>query len=126
LKTEVPISERVSTLESDLNNLVTSKTDTEKVYDAFWRRYRRFWDDAGSGMREHDIVELWEEWIREAEGLEHVKKFSNFAEPVDYLLERINEPGFDRVVIRDPGHRGDFIILNRDFADKVLVLGDVP
>lgn len=117
---------KVSIVESDLNNLVTSKTDTEKVYDAFWQRYRRLWDDAGSGMREHDIVELWEEWIKETEGLEHVKKFSNLAEPVDYLLERINEPGFNRLVIRDPSSRGDFIILERDFADKVLVLGGVP
>lgn len=110
----------------DLSGLVTTRTDTEKVYEAFLRRYRRFWDDAGSGMREHDIVELWEEWLRETDGVDHIKKRSNMGDPVDYLLERVNEPGFDRVVIRDPGDRGEFIILDRQFADKVLVLGDVP
>ena len=111
---------------SALSELVATRTDTEKVYDAFVRRYRRFWDDAGSGMREHDIVELWEEWLRETDGVEHIKKFSNRASPVDYLLERVNEPGFNRVVIRDPSSHEDFIIVERPFADKVLVLGDVP
>lgn len=111
---------------NNLESLSSSKTFTEKLYDAFLRRYRRFWDDAGSNMREHDIVELWEEWLGEHKSLEHVRKFSNLASPTDYLLERLNEPGWNKVVIRDPSDSKNFILVERDFADKVLVLGDVP
>lgn len=109
-----------------LESLESSKTFTEKLYDVFLRRYRRFWDDAGSGMREHDIVELWEEWLEERKGVEHVRKFSNLASPVDYLLERVNEPGWNRVVIHDPSDSKNFILVDRDFAEKVLVLDEVP
>lgn len=109
-----------------LEDIVTAKTTTEKLYDVFLGRYRRFWQDAGSGMREHDIVELWEEWLREHKDLEHVRKFSNLASPVDYLLERVNDPGFDRMVVRDPSNASNFILMDRDFAEKVLVLNDIP
>ena len=106
--------------------LVTTKGDMEKIYDAFLRRYKKFWDDAGSGMREHDIEDMWHEWLEETKQVELVKKFSNLASSIDYLIDRINEPGFDRVVIHDPGNSSNFLILGRDFANKVLVLGDVP
>lgn len=109
-----------------LENLVSTKSDTEKVYDAFLRRYRKFWD-TGSGMNEHDIVEMWDDWVESLDSVEHIKKFSNVANSVDYLLECVNQPGFDKVVVRDPGdHNNNFLVLDRDFADKVLVLGDIP
>lgn len=109
-----------------LENLVETRTDMEKIYDAFLRRYRKFWDDAGSGMREHDIEELWHEWLKETKKVEIVQKKSNRGQSVDYLLERVNEPGFNRVVIHDPGNANEFLIIDRDFAEKVLVLGDLP
>lgn len=108
-----------------IKSIVSTKNDTEKVYEAFLRRYRRFWDDAGSGMREHDIEDLWHEWLEGTEKVELVKKFSNLAGSIDYLIDRVNEPGFNRVVIRDPGNSNNFLILDREFADKVLVFGDV-
>jgi len=110
----------------NIGEWVLSKSDTEKVYDIFLRRYRRFWDDAGTGMREHDIVELWEEFLGERHGVELVKKFSRLAESVDYLLDRVNQPGWNNIVIRDPGNNNHFLILERDLAEKVLVLGEVP
>ena len=109
-----------------LDGLVSGRSDTEKLYDAFLDRYRRFWDDAGSGMREHDIVELWEDWLKDTPGVEQVRKYSNLAEPLDYLLERVNKPGFNSVVVRDPGDSKGFLIVDRGFADKALVLGYVP
>lgn len=109
-----------------LDSLVETRSDMEKLYDAFLRRYRKFWDDAGSGMREHDIEELWHEWLEGIEEVELVGKRSNRGQTVDYLLERVNEPGFNRVVLHDPGNTNDFLIVSRGFAEKVLVLGDLP
>jgi predicted nuclease of predicted toxin-antitoxin system len=97
------------------------KDHTDKLYEVFLRRYRRFWDDARSGplLADRDIVKLWDDWLGDSEGFVHVKKVGN-------LLELINEPGFNRIVIQDPRNDQYFIILDRDFAEKVLVLGDVP
>ena len=109
-----------------LESLKESKNVTEKLYDVFLEKYRSIWDDAGSGMREHDIVEVWEDLLRGMKGVEHVRKFSSVAESVDYLLEKVNAPGWDRVVVRDPSHRDNFIIVERAFAERALVLGGLP
>lgn len=109
-----------------LESLRTSPTSTERLYEIFHARYKRVWDDAGSGMREHDIVEVWEDILRGMKGVEHIRKFSGLAEPADYLMERVNEPGWNRLVIRDPGERGNFIIVDRAFAERALVLGGLP
>lgn len=101
-------------------------TPTDKLYEVFLGRYRKVWDDAGSGMREHDIVDVWEDILRGMKGVEHIRKFSNLASPLDYLLERVNEPGWDRLVIRDPGQKDNFIIVDRALAEKALVLGSLP
>lgn len=108
-----------------LDNLVSTKSDTQKVYDAFLRRYRKFWD-TGSGMREHDIVEMWDDWVESLDSVERIKKFSKVASPIDYLIEVLNRPGFNKVVIRNPSDNNEFLLLDREFADKVLVLGEVP
>lgn len=111
---------------SDLDGWVSSKTSTEKLYEIFLRRYRRLWDDAGSGMREHDLEEMWWDMLKSIKGLAHIRKFSDLAESTDYLLECVNEPKWDKVVIRDPCERKNFILLDREFAERVLVLGDIP
>lgn len=110
----------------DLENLRPTPTPTEKVYEVFLERYRRFWDDAGSGMREHDIADMWEDFLRDMKGVEHVRKFSDLATSVDYLLERVNQPGWNRVAIRDPSHRDYFILVERDLAEKAVILGRLP
>ena len=109
---------------SKTDGWVVTRTDTEKLYDIFLQRYQSLW--GGSGLKETDIMDMWEEWLRELEGVEHIRKFSNMAESIDYLLEEINKPGWDRVVIRDPGSYEKFIIVERDFAEKALVLGALP
>lgn len=108
----------------DLEGWVSSKTSTEKLYRIFFERYQKLW--GGSGMRERDIEVMWWDLLDETEGVEHVRKFSDMAESTDYLLERVNEPGWSRVVIRDPCGTKSFIVLDRDFAERVLVLGAFP
>ena len=109
---------------SDLDEWVVNRTMTEKLYGIFLERYRMLWD--GSGMRERDIEDMWWEFLDSTEGVEHVRKFSDMGESIDYLLERINRPDWNRLVIRDPCGTKGFILLDRDFAEKALVLGAVP
>jgi hypothetical protein len=109
---------------SKTDGWVVTKTDTEKLYEIFLRRYQHLW--GGSGMTERDIVDMWDDWLRNLEGVEHVRKFSNMAEGIDYLLEEVNKPGWDRLVIRDPSDSRRFIILERGLAEKALVLGALP
>lgn len=109
---------------ADLDEWVVTRTMTEKLYEIFLERYRMLW--GGSGMRERDIEEMWRELLDSTEGVEHVRKFSDMGESIDYLLERINRPDWNRLVIRDPCGRNSFILLDRDFAERALVLGAVP
>ena len=109
---------------SKTDGWVVTRTDTEKLYDIFLQRYRSLW--GGSGLRESDIVDMWGEWLRGLEGVEHIRQFSNMAESIDYLLEEVNKPGWDGLVIRDPAYDKRFIIVGRDFAEKALVLGALP
>lgn len=111
---------------ADLDEWVSSRTSTEKLYRIFLERYRLLWQDAGSGMRERDIEYMWWELLDSTKGVEHVRKFSDMAEATDYLLERVNDPGWNRLVIRDPCGTKSFILLDRDFAERALVLGAVP
>lgn len=108
----------------DLEGLGSVRTATEKLYDIFLEKYRTLW--GSSGLGEHDIVEMWQDTLEGMEGVEYVRKFSNVAHAVDYLLERVNEPGFDGFVIRDPGSSENFVILDRKLAEKALVLGSLP
>lgn len=119
-------TQKKSLSRKDLDSIRTKPTPTEKLYEVFLERYRKVWEDAGSGMREHDIQDVWEELLREMKGVEHVRKFSDFGTAVDYLLERVNQPGWDRVAIRDPGYKDYFIIVDREMAEKCLVLGHLP
>ena len=119
-------SQKKPMTKGDLGSLRTKPTPTEKVYEVFLERYRRFWQDAGTGMRDHDIVEMWEDFLKGMKGVEHVSKRSDLASSVDYLLERVNEPGWDRVAIRDPGHRDNFILVERALAEKAVILGAIP
>lgn len=120
----MPTKPKVS--KSDLEGLCTTKTATEKLHEAFREKYSRIWQDAGTGMREHDIVEVWEDILSGMKGVEHIKKLSDLASAVDYLIERVNKPGWDKVVIRDPGSGNNFIVIDRDLADKIVVLEHLP
>lgn len=109
---------------SDLDGWVSTRTSTEKLYDIFLERYRLLWD--GSGMRERDVEQMWWEFLDGTGGVEHIRKFSDMAEATDYLLERVNDPEWSRLVIRDPCGTKSYIVLDRDFAERALVLGSLP
>ena len=110
----------------DLKDWVSSRTMTEKIYDIFLERYRSIWNDIGSGMRGRDVEDMWWEFLDRTKGVEHIRKFSDMAEATDYLLERVNEPGWSRIVIKDPCGSKSFITMDRDFAERALVLGAIP
>ena len=112
---------------SKTDGWVLTRADTEKLYDIFLQRYHSLWEElrasTASTPPPWPTPPPWEEWLRGLEGVEHIRKFSNAAESIDYLLEEINKPGWDRVVVRDRGPYEKFIIVERDFAEKILVLG---
>ena len=70
-------------------------------------------------------AELWLRYLDNFPELEHIRKFSMSGDVIDYLLAAINENG-GRIVIRDPINHNDFILINKDFAEKVMALGGLP
>lgn len=109
---------------NEVSHLQSSSSFTEKLYEVFLERYRSLWGN--SGLREHDIADMWQEMLEGMEGVEYVRKFSNVAQAIDYLLERVNEAGFNRIVIRDPGSSENFVIVDRELATKAVTLGALP
>jgi len=116
---------------------VSIRTDTEKLYNIFLLRYQHlvkqiffdlesFGEPNGSGFARRDISQIWESWLFNLEGIEKIVKFSKYSESINYLLEEINKPDWNSLVIRDPSNTGSFIIIDRELADKALVLGFLP
>lgn len=104
-----------------LRSLVMTKTETEKLFDAFSRKYLKM-ISLGGKIDETD----WIDYLDDMEGLEHVRKFGDYMDPLDYLLESINLRLGERFVLRDPCERNWFIIIEKELARKILVLGDLP
>lgn len=99
-----------------------TRTDTEKLHVIFAKKSSRL--DVSSfhsrGFPEQD----WIDYLRTLP-VEHIRRLSDHTNTVDHLLEAMNEnPG--RVVIRDPAVRDNFIIVEKSFAQTVLVMGDLP
>lgn len=105
----------------DIRKFQLTASSTEKVYGAFVHKYLNL---VKGKSRAHDL-EIWLRYLDQIPELEHVRQFSTMAESVDYLLESINKGG-DRFVIRDPEDRSNFILIEKDFAEKVLMLGCLP
>jgi hypothetical protein len=98
-------------------------TELEKIHRSFEKKWQhKKWHHAGRGL----IQVEWHDYLVKELGLEVVSSETSLASPLDYLLERIYSGNFDRVVVRDPCPSKGFILMGKDFAHKVLVLGDLP
>lgn len=110
-----------------LENLVMVKSEADKVFAAFARKLNKVLPDSGPwrscSTREQD----WIDCLAGIEGVEHIRKFSTVSSTVDHLIEAINERPCDRFVIRDPMDvHNNFILVEKDLVQKILVLGDLP
>lgn len=105
-----------------LDDLVMTQTETEKIGDAFRLKYLK----VISGTRRATDDQDWIDYLDGLEGAEYVRRFSDRCDPLDHLLESINNRLGERFVIRDPHRRDCFIILEKELAQKVLVLGNLP
>lgn len=107
---------------SDLDQYRQTRTLTEKL--------RAIFDDKCSEMEDQDE---WIEYLDNLEGVEHIRKFSTLSDTFDLLFDVINKEPFNRMIIEDEAwHRGgwprasSFILIDRDFANVVLALGELP
>ena len=101
-----------------LEDLVMTKTEGEKLFHIFSKRFV---------LRYATDQDGWNDYLDSIEGVQHIRKFSEYySDPVDHLLEFINlQPG-ERFVIRDPCNRDCFILIEKELAQKILVLGNLP
>lgn len=99
-------------------------TELEKIYRVFEKKWHdKKWHAARRGERPSTE---WHDYLVKKLGLEVLSSETILATPLDYLLERIYPGNFDRVVVRDPFPSNGFILMSKDFAHKILVLGDLP
>lgn len=98
-----------------MRKLCAIPTISEKLYWEFGKKTK---DQDGFILSQ----QAWIDYLNSI-GVEHIRRFSNYAQPIDYLLEVVNSGPFDRLVIRDPMNDNNFIIIEKNFAEKVLVLG---
>lgn len=108
---------------SELKNYEVTRSFTEKLSDVFFKKSEEIYSRCSIGRL---AGEAWEDYLRQFKEIEHIKKLSRHAESIDHLLEAINTDS-NRYVIRDPmDNNSDFIIIQKDFAEKVVVLGHLP
>jgi hypothetical protein len=117
--------------QAELDQFCRTKTLTEKIYEIFETKFVSF-----ARHREHHY-EYWKDYLKSIDKIEHIYRFSAVTDTSDHLLNLINKEPFTRMIIRDPsehyhhGHRVDgrrenYIIIDRDFANVVLALGELP
>lgn len=111
---------------------VLTKTNAEKLEKIFFDRFTKLRNDcAEKRLSSFALKDTWIDFVSSLDGVEHVRKFSNLASEIDYLLEIINQNlPFDKFILHDLGMKmwesPSFIIVERDFAEKILVLGFLP
>lgn len=108
---------------------VLTTTMTEKLQKIFFAKCSSFYDN---GYR-RDNWQDWCDYLNNLAEVEYIYQFSHLAPTIDYLIESINESSERRIVIRDTGSReffgtnhDHFILLEPEFALKVLSLGYLP
>lgn len=105
---------------SDLSDWKLTKTNAEKIAEIFDKKRASF------NYERRNAQQFWYSYLDSLEGVEHIRKFSDYASPLDYLLEAINSNlPFNKFIIKVEGH-DQFLLIDKDFAEKVLVLGHLP
>lgn len=97
------------------------RSEADKLWSIFRNKHEKLkWDIFPPSL-------TWPKYLEEL-GVERVCQYSHMMSPVNYLIERVNEGPFDKIIIHDPATSEDrgFLLLDRDFAQKVLVLGELP
>lgn len=98
-----------------------SETELVRIHGFFQDRFledRFHGNDGRSKWRSHVVDDL---------GLEMIVSQNYEPSPLDTLLEMIYSGSIDKVLVKDPdAATGGFILMSRDFAKKVLVLGGLP
>jgi hypothetical protein len=101
-----------------LEDLVMTKTEGEKLFHIFSKRFV---------LRYATDQDGWNDYLDSMRDVQHIRKFSEYySDPVDHLLEFINLKPGKNFVIRDPGNRYSFILIEKELAQKILVLGNLP
>lgn len=110
-----------------LENLVMVKSDSDKIFSAFARKLNKILPDNGAWRSVNTREQDWADYLHSVKGLEYIRKLSTVSSTVDHLLDAINESFLERFVIRDPlDIHNNFILIEKDLAQKILVLGDLP
>lgn len=107
-----------------LRGLVMTKTETEKLLDIFRLKCIRV--ISGVDKDWSACHRKWKNYLRGIEGIEYVGKLSDYSDQLDDMLESINSRTGERFVIRDPHERSNFIIIEKELARTILVLGALP
>lgn len=127
----------------DLNQFRQTKTLTEKIYEIFKKKFLSF--DTGRPVggprtwrvQEHKALQCdrWKDYLNSLDKIEYIYKFSSITDTSEHLLDLINKEPFNRIIIWDPAMaskeiwadtRENYIIIDRDFANVVLALGELP
>lgn len=104
-----------------LKDLVMTKTEGEKLFHIFSKKFLLKYTSSGCA------IDDWNDYIDSIEGVDHIRKFSEYySDPVEHLLESINIRPGENFVIRDPCNRDCFILIEKELAQKILVLGALP
>lgn len=99
-----------------LSDLVLTRTEGDKLREIFAKKFL--------GFKRKDE---WVDYLADLDGVEYIYKFSEiYSDPLDHLFEFINERPGERFVIRDVRDRNYFILIEKELAQKILVLGSLP
>lgn len=108
----------------DLSGYQMTRTETEKLAAAFLHKYRNLWC---RNLSQAECEQNWFDYLDGLDGVEHIRKFSDMSDPLDHLLDSLNNKCGDMMVVRDPHNPNqNFIIIEKEFAQKILVLGILP
>lgn len=99
--------------------LVVSETVTEKLQGIFTQKCLNI----DPNLKQ----QKWSDYLNNLDGIRYIEKFSNIANQTEYLIEEINNNlPFNKIILKDLVYHGNFILIDVELAEKILVLGMLP